>query len=294
MESHILSFLESLRYERGYSEHTLLAYEHDIREFLAFAQDHSWDTSLLRYPQIHEYLTWLGKKYEASTVARKIASLRSFYRYLVKHKYLSSNPFLLIKSPKKPHRLPKVLTVEEMNTLLSSLPDTTPQQKRNRCILLLMYAGGLRISEVANLKLSDLHLSQKSITIAGKRKKVREIPIGSIAAESLKNYLAFRKEISPEASRSEAVFITKKGRSITPRMVRYIFHEALQHLAIERNLSPHALRHSFATHLLQNGASLRAIQEMLGHSSLSTTQIYTHLSIEKLRSLYEDYHPHAK
>ncbi|MFN4217625.1 MAG: tyrosine-type recombinase/integrase, partial [Brevinematales bacterium] len=174
------------------------------------------------------------------------------------------------------------------------LPDTTPQQKRNRCLFLLMYASGLRISEVANLKLSDLHLNQQSITIAGKRKKFREIPIGKVATESLKHYLVFRKEISPEANRSDSVFITKKGRSITPRMVRYIFHEALQHLAIERNLSPHALRHSFATHLLQNGASLRAIQEMLGHSSLSTTQIYTHLSVEKLRSLYEDHHPHAK
>ncbi|MCX7883077.1 MAG: tyrosine recombinase [Brevinematales bacterium] len=294
MESFLDTFLEALQYEKGYSPHTVEAYKQDIQDFLAFASEKEWEISNLSYPQVHEYMAWMGQHYTPTTIARKLACLRSFYRHLIKHKKISHNPFSLVKTPRKPHHLPKVLSIEEMMTLLSSLPNTTPQHRRNQCILLLMYAGGLRISEVTNLRLSDLHLSQHTVTIRGKRKKVREVPIGSLATHTLQTYLAFRKEISPEASRSEAVFLTRRGKAITPRMVRYIFQEAIRHLATEKKLSPHALRHSFATHLLQNGASLRAIQEMLGHSSLSTTQIYTHLSIEKLRSLYEDFHPHAK
>ncbi len=294
MVRELAGFLEMLRYEKAYSEHTLVAYEQDVREFLGFAQEKGWDVLDLRYSHIHEYMTELGRLYQPTTVARKQAALRSFFRYLMKQGIVSSNPFSLVKTPKKPNHLPKVFTVEEVMGLLASLPEETPQQQRNKCLLLLMYAGGLRISEVANLRLGDIHFATKTLTIVGKGKKVREVPIGEVAMGCLKRYLPYRKEISPEAVRSDAVFLTRGGKAITSRMVRYVFSQAISTLAMERRLSPHALRHSFATHLLQNGASLRAIQEMLGHSSLSTTQIYTHLSLERLRSLYETYHPHAK
>jgi len=293
VESLVIHFLDALQYEKGYSPHTLRAYEEDVREFLAFGEARKWDMLHLGYAEVHEYLSHLGKQHAPSTVARKLSSLRSFYRHLARHKKVSLNPFLLVKTPKKPHLLPRVFTVEEVMGLLSSLPADTPQQKRNRAMLVLMYAGGLRIAEVAGLRLRDLNLSGQTVVVTGKRQKMREVPIGHVATAALKEYLAVRREIHPEAATDERVFLSRKGKGITTRMIRYIFSEAIRYLATEKRLSPHALRHSFATHLLQNGASLRAIQEMLGHSSLSTTQIYTHLSIERLRSLYEDCHPHA-
>ncbi|URA09171.1 tyrosine recombinase [Thermospira aquatica] len=294
MEQELTGFLEMLRYEKAFSEHTLVAYANDVRDFLAFARGKAWNVRDIKYSHIHEYMTVLGKEYQPTTIARKQAALRSFYRYLVKKGVVTFNPFTLVKTPKKPSYLPKVFTVEEVMELLSSLPEETPQQRRNKCLLLLMYGGGLRISEVAGLRLGDIHFATGTLTIVGKRKKVREIPIGRVAMDCLKKYLPYRREISPFAGKSDAVFLTRSGKAITSRMVRYVFSQVISAMALERQLSPHALRHSFATHLLQNGASLRAIQEMLGHSSLSTTQIYTHLSVERLRSLYEQYHPHAK
>ena len=293
MTGSVESFLVFLRYEKGYSEHTLQAYAHDISEFLNFVEGKGWDPLSLEYAQIREYITQLGKTHESSSVARKLSSLRSFYRYLIREKKTSVNPFALVRFPRKRRHLPHVFSVEEVFKLLSDLPNTSPREMRNRCLFLLMYACGLRISEVTHLRLSDINFSQGVLIIRGKRKKMREVPMGKEASRALREYLAIRKEISPYAAQSEAVFLTRSGRCITPRMVRYIFSQAVDEIALSRHLSPHALRHSFATHLLENGASLRAIQEMLGHTSLSTTQVYTHLSIERLKSLYDEFHPHA-
>jgi integrase/recombinase XerC len=286
------NFLKYLRYEKGFSNHTIKSYKEDLENFFEFLKNEKIeDIKSLNYSVLTGYITFLGKKgFKASTIERKIASLKTFFKYLVKKKFISKNPAELISSPKKQKRLPSVLEVGEIFDLINIIPEDSPFSVRNKAMIMLLYASGLRVSELTGLNLGDLDLKNGLVRILGKGKKYRIVPVGNKTKAILYKYFLYRREFQP---RGEALFVTKSGKRIQDRMVRYIINVYINELAIQKKVSPHTLRHTFATHLLDNGANIRVIQEMLGHSSLSTTQIYTHLSIEKLKKAYQEFHPHA-
>jgi site-specific recombinase XerD len=213
-----------------------------------------------------------------------------FYKFLVKRDVVRRIP-ALVASPKKEKRLPEILDKSEIVALLESMETDSPIHIRNRTILLLLYATGLRVSELTSLDLSNVDFTEGIVTVVGKGNKERIVPTGETARKALLKYLPNRKELSTGGE--NALFLNRNGGRLTARMVANVIRDACETLGVQKNIHPHTLRHSFATHLLENGANIRVIQEMLGHSSLSTTQVYTHLTVEKLKESYDEHHPHA-
>ena len=292
-----------LRYEQSSntgSIHTQDAYRRDISTFIQFIQEsgieHLDDVDRI---VIMNYVTYLqtnrpdAKALGSSSVARKLSSVRSFYRYLNEYADVVNNPFLYYKAPKVRRNIPEFLFYDEMKVLLSSFSLQDEAQLRDRAMFELMYACGLRISELTSLKLEDIDLQECIVHIHGKGDKMRIVPFYPLAKNLLLRYLndVRSKWISNE--QHSIVFINQRGKGITPRGVQYRLKEALSNSGLHMHVHPHMFRHSFATHLLDNGADLRLVQELLGHSSLSTTQIYTHVSTERLKNIYDQAHPRA-
>ena len=334
MNQAIRKYLEYLRSVRNSSPHTVLNYGKDLEQFSSYLSPpgvSTPDVPEITHQMIREYVGHLhSQKLEKSSIARKLASLRSFFKYCVREGLLKENPARLVPTPKLPKRIPSVLSAEEMNGFLNQLALDPPQAKpcagskpnaaepsrwqvrspdeevlllrRDRALLELLYAAGLRVSELTGLNLSDMDRREKMLRVRGKGNKERIVPYGGKAQEALEAYWPVREQLllqSNAGSRrrgpanSEAVFLNYAGRRLTQRSVGRIVKKYVRLANINWDLHPHSLRHAFATHLLADGADLRAIQELLGHQSLSTTQKYTHASIRQLMDIYDKSHPHA-
>ena len=291
----IEDFIVYLRIDKKYSENTIEAYHHDLMRYYKYVNEvEHKDFSTIKKKEIKNYLNYLNDSgLDQRTVSRNISSIRSFYKFLLIEKYIKTNPSDLLELPKRKKTLPKVLSMEEIDRLLD-IPLTDPYSYRNKAMLELMYATGLRVSELMNLKIYDVDLSMAYVRTVGKGGKERVIPIGDIALEALKTYMEEYRSLLLKGKVTDALFLNNHGVGMT----RQGFFKILKKLAKEKNIktpfSPHTLRHSFATHLLNNGADLRSIQELLGHSDISTTQIYTHISNQRLKENYQNFHPHAK
>jgi tyrosine recombinase XerC len=286
MQRHQEKFLRYLEIEKNSSPHTLLNYRLDLEEFKNFLKDIEIDK--VDYLVIRKYLAHLKEKnLTARTIARKLSSLRSFFRFLVKDGYVKSNPTDAISTPKQERSLPKFLTEGDMVRLIEApLPDTL-KGKRDRAILETFYSTGMRVSELVSLTEDHVDFIAGTVKVLGKGKKERMVPIGDRALRAIRTYL---KERQMESS---AIFLNKNKKPLGARGIRKMIDYYIRLIALKDHISPHTLRHSFATHLLNRGADLRSVQELLGHANLSTTQIYTHLTTEKLKSVYEKAHPRA-
>ncbi len=292
------NYLDFIQGAKNVSPHTVHNYRRDIEQFIEFLRRlkpgdftlSSVDTYMAR-----RYLASLvGREYSRKTIARHIAALRSFSRYLCREQVIESNPFVGIRTPKLERRLPQFLDVPEIDALLK-LPPNTLLGRRDVAIMELLYGAGVRVSELTGLSLSNLDLVEKYILVFGKGSKERIIPIGGMAVSSLSSYLLESRPLlcKKNDAATDALFLNHSGTPLSDRSVRRILEKYVDMLAVRKRVTPHTLRHSFATHMLDNGADLRSVQELLGHVSLKTTQIYTHVSSERLLSVYRKAHPRA-
>jgi integrase/recombinase XerC len=306
MEEFLKQFLEHLRYERNVSEHTLRNYSSDLLQFLDYIAPEDARTGKRRevpvgqidHITIREWISTLHSANKKKTsIARKIASLRTFFQFLIREGILELNPAKLVATPRIEKKLPNHLTIEEAIRFIETPDIKTDMGKRDRCILELLYATGVRVSELTKLNINDIDFKRKEIKVTGKRKKQRIVPFGDPALHALMDYLTVRGNFlnnAPVSERDEqALILNYQGTRITTRSVGRMVDKYIKLCAGIHNISPHSLRHSFATHLLDSGADLRDIQELLGHARLSTTQIYTHVSMEKLIEVYDKAHPKA-
>ena len=280
MNTQILAeYLDFLEIEKGLSKNTLEAYRRDLSNFFVFCND--IDISKIQRTQINSYVRNLHeKKYSPTSIMRKIASLRGFFKWACANEKTKSNPTLTLEQPKIPQKLPKVMTAEEINSILNQ-----DLSKLHRVIIELLYGCGLRVSELVNLKINDFDLNGKYLECTGKGSKDRIVPLGKKAIIAIKNYLPEREyNLQKYNLQSKQLLINEKGKQVTRQEVYTFIHE--QGKKLHKAISPHTLRHTFATHLLENGADLRVVQELLGHSDVSTTQLYTHISKKRLKEVY--------
>jgi integrase/recombinase XerC len=289
MHEFIADFLRHIRGERNFSEHTRAAYEQDLTQFEAFCRQRDVEVDRANRFDIRAFLNHLReRRLSPRSVGRKVSALRSFYRYLLRHGRIPASPCEGIRSPRKGRPLPRFLDESACAALLEAPQEGDRMGLRDRAILEVLYGGGLRVAELTGLRVCDIDRSRGCLRVLGKGNKERLAPVGPRAMAALREYMA----VSPTSSRMR-VFRNRFGRGLTPRSVRRIVKKYVLHSALDSAVSPHTLRHSFATHLLNRGANLRAVQELLGHESISTTQIYTHVTTERLRRVYEEAHPRA-
>lgn len=300
MEAAIRAFLTFLDVEQGASRETIRGYRSDLRQFLSFANEPRAALASPLAPDqvdpllIRSYLAWLDRKGEKkSSLARKLAALRSLYRFLAREGLVGRNPAEEVRTPKQPQYLPRVLTKDDADALMELPEGDTLLSLRDRAILETLYSTGARVSELVGMNLEDLNMGDGLVRLRGKGRKERIVPIGEVAVESVKEYQASLKPSAISHQLSAPVFMNHRGGRLTARSVERIVGK-YSSLLVSGRVSPHALRHSFATHLLDEGADLRAIQEMLGHASLGTTQKYTHLATDQLMAVYDRAHPRAK
>lgn len=317
-------FVSYLRDERHFSPYTARCYGADLRQYVEYLEsehaatpvaahaldapgdaEHAPIAQKLRTADAMVVRGFLGhldqNNYSPATTARKIATLRSFYKWMTRRDIIDANPMLLIRTPKQTKRLPKAITVEQVETLLSAPDNRDTLGARDRAILETLYSTGVRVSELVDLNRNDLDHASQTLHVRGKGKKERIVPLGSHAMAAIRHYMtllepdprftALRQQSMMETR--IALFINKNGGRLSSRSVRRKLDKYLKESGLDHQISPHTLRHSFATHLLDNGADLRSVQELLGHQSLSTTQVYTHLSSMRLRTAYDDAHPRA-
>lgn len=298
MDKYLSSFEDYLSSERNYSKHTLKAYMADIKEFalvlkemgLVSADNGDIDFAHLDETPIRTYISRLYGKNKKVSISRKLASVRTFFEFLIRDGKLKSNSAKLVPTPKGEKRLPTFLTVDEVVKLVETPGSDNVYESRDRAILELLYSCGLRVSELVGINLNELDLNSMSVKVLGKGNKERMVPLGSKASTAIKTYLPQRLDLKPK---DDYLFVNSRGGRLSTRSIDRIIKKYAAISGIPKNISPHVLRHTFATHLLGGGADLRAIQEMLGHQSLSTTQRYTHTSIEKLMEIYDKTHPRA-
>lgn len=293
----LAEYIIYLKIERGLSVNTVTSYKRDIEKYLTFLTEKKITQldEVSRF-EILDFLQTLRQAGAAdNSIIRMVSSLRKFHQYLKRESTVADDPMQLIDTPKKASTLPKAISPQAIEQLLEAPDTTTPLGVRDRTILELMYATGLRISELVNLKLSDMHLTMGFIQTMGKGEKERIIPLGEIASQWLDHYLdgarVYLQDQSAETS--EYVFLNSRGKSLSRQGVWKKVKQLALEAGIDQNVTPHTLRHSFATHLLENGADLRMVQELLGHADISTTQIYTHITKTRLKQVYSDYHPRA-
>lgn len=284
--------------EKNFSQHTAKAYCTDILAFLLWLGE--IDCRDVNFAKIRDYLHFLQKfNYKKTTVARKIASIRTFYKYLFREKKIELNPAENLISPKRPRALPKFLTTDEVNEILNNINIDSPAGYRNRAILELLWASGMRISELSGLNFGNLNLENNEITVFGKGAKERIILITDRAKDYLQKYIEFARPMVakgftlPPISDDTPVFINKTGYRLQARMIRNVINDIVEKIELPKHVTPHMFRHSFATHLIENGADLRVVQELLGHASISNTQIYTHISMQHMKDVYNEAHPRA-
>lgn len=284
--------------EKNFSKHTAKAYYSDILSFLIWMDEQSCED--VNFSKIREYLHFIQKfDYKKTTIARKIASLRTFYKYLYRERKVDSNPAMSITNPKRPKALPKFLTPDEVEKILNNTKIETPAGYRNRTILELLWATGMRISELSGLNFGDLNLKDNEIRVFGKGAKERIVLISERAKNYLERYIDSARNLiskgyeTGEISETTPVFINNTGYRLQPQTIRKVINEIVEKIELPKHVTPHVFRHSFATHLIENGADLRIVQELLGHASISNTQIYTHISTKHLKEVYNETHPRA-
>jgi integrase/recombinase XerC len=298
MEKIVRGYIEYLETERNYSAHTILSYETDLMSLVQFLRNEKIES----FDQVHKeslraFIGFLlDKGFGQRSVARKIASLRSFFKYLQRHKIVKVNPALVLITPKVGKRLPVFLDELSMRKLLLSSDHSGPNKKRDLAIMELFYSTGIRLSELINLTLNDLKQREGLIKVKGKGRKERFVPVGNKALSVINEYLATRRDLLLAEQRihnERSLFVTGKGRKLYPQAVGRIVRKYIGAVSEIEKKSPHVLRHTFATHLLNHGADIRAVKELLGHESLSTTQVYTHVSSARMKKVYEESHPKA-
>ena len=294
----LISFLEYLQIEKNYSKYTIVYYQKDIEDFFEFMKEEAITSiSDITHIEARLYLTLLHrKKYARKSVARKTSSLRSFFKYLIREEQITVNPFAIVSLPKQEKRLPQFLYSEELEKLFAVSDLDTALGQRNQLLLELLYATGIRISECCQLQLQDVDFSLGTLLVTGKGNKQRYVPFGSYAHEALEHYMENgRLELLSKGKQtgSKHLFLNFRGEPITTRGVRVALNELVKKTSSTLHISPHVLRHTFATHMLNEGADLRVVQELLGHSSLSSTQLYTHVTKDRLQQTYNQFHPRA-
>lgn len=295
MDEAIQAFIDHLTVERGLSANTVSAYAHDLAQFAAFAEKQGATSARqLKGDLVERYLAGLHEAAMApNTIGRKLSAIKTFCKFACREGFADADFTADIGSMKEPKRLPGVLTIQEVSALLDQPDMNTEAGLRDRAMLETLYASGLRVSELINLRLSDLNLSVGFIRCFGKGSKERIVPLGKVAIGYLERYIAESRPTYARAGSSEYLFLAKHGRKMSRVGFWKIIKKHAAQAGITRNITPHTLRHSFATHLLQGGADLRSIQEMLGHADIATTQIYTHVSRERLKEVYREAHPRA-
>ena len=290
----IENFLNYLKYQKNFSSHTIKNYKLDLYRLNEYLEEKDIHLRRVDNVLIRGFMADCFRRGESkSTIARRLAAIRSFFQYLISKGKLKDNPAKIVSTPKQEKKIPSFLTEQEISTLLDSIKPSTPLEARDKAILELLYATGMRLSELVSLNLEDVNLNEQLVRVKGKGKKERVIPFGKIALQSLNNYLKLRNTINKGKVDARALFLNYQGKRISPRSVERILEKYVKKLAIKRRVSPHSIRHSFASHLLSRGADLRAIQELLGHESLATTQKYTHLNLKRLIEIYKKAHPRS-
>lgn len=284
--------------EKNFSEHTAKAYCSDILSFLVWMNGESCEE--VNFQKVREYLHFIQKfNYKKTTIARKIASLRTFYKYLYRERRVETNPAINLNAPKRPKSLPKFLTPDEVEQILNNIKIETPAGYRNRTILELLWATGMRISELSGLNFGDLNLEHNEIRVFGKGSKERIILVTDRAKNFLERYIETARALIPkgfpvpDTGENSPVFINNTGYRLQTRTIRNVINDVVEKINLPKHVTPHVFRHSFATHLIENGADLRVVQELLGHASISNTQIYTHVSTQHLKEVYNEAHPRA-
>ena len=291
----IENYANYLRFEKNASENTIEAYVSDLQKLQNFAEQNlaSVTPITISYEHLQEFLYQVSKiNYSERTQARWISSIKGFFSFLLEDELREENPSALLETPKLGLYLPDTLSLEEIEKLISATEENTDLAKRNRCMIEVLYGCGLRVSELTELQISNINFKENYLKIQGKGDKVRFVPLADYTADFIKNYInniRSKQKINPK--HSDILFLNSRGAQISRQMVFLIIKEIVRKADIQKNISPHTFRHSFATHLLQNGADLRFIQEMLGHSSITTTEIYTHLNTEELHETILKYHP---
>lgn len=294
MKKIVIDFLEVLQFEKKYSTNTTLNYKNDLDDFVTYITELGYSKfSDVDYQTIRKYLTYLyDKKYTNKTISRHISSLRSLFKYLLKEGKIKNNPMTLVSNPKVEKKLPKFVPYKELEQILNVFDSDNPIDSRNTLILELLYSTGIRVGELINIKIKDIEFTKKEIKILGKGNKERIVLFGSRCYELLNKYLnSFYRKYN--INNNDYLLLGVKGNKINDREVRKIVDEAVKRAGVKLNISPHVLRHTFATHMLNEGADLKSVQQLLGHESLSTTTIYTHISNERLRNVYLHSHPRA-
>lgn len=297
MEDNLKDFIHYLVVEKGLAKNTIVSYERDLKSYLKYLKNVESLETLQKVERtiIVQFLKFLKEQGKsAKTMARHIASIRAFHQFLLREKAVDHDPSVHIESPQLERALPKVLNMQEVETLLDSPKCHDHYGIRDKAMLELLYATGIRVSELIGLNTSDIHLTMGFVRCIGKGNKERIIPIGRTATNVLELYLQEgRSNFVSKKYRDEALFLNHHGKRLTRQGFWKILKKLAKEAGIEKDLTPHTLRHSFATHLLENGADLRAVQEMLGHADISTTQIYTHVSKTRLKDVYKQHHPRA-
>jgi integrase/recombinase XerC len=294
---HVVDFLNYLMIEKNSSPYTIEHYKKDINDFTSFLKQQAIEGfAAVSYVLVRHYLVSLHeKKYARNTVARKISSMRSFYRFLNREKIVEHNPFAMASLPKKAKMLPQFLYEKELEKLFNVSDLSTPIGQRNQAILELLYGTGIRVSECCKLELKDLDLFVEAVLVKGKGRKERYVPLGSFAIEAVERYMTNGRKmlLAKTENKSDSLFLNYKGEPLSARSVRSILNKIIEESSLTIHISPHVLRHTFATHMLNEGADLRAVQELLGHSQLSSTQVYTHVTKDHLKKIYNNTHPRA-
>ncbi|MDO4542462.1 MAG: tyrosine recombinase XerC [Bacillota bacterium] len=294
MNPYLLPYKKYLITEKGASPHTVAGYIKDVEDFNAYVGEIGDVLTEVDNLTVRRYMVRLQEAgLSKTTMARKMSSLRSFYRYLLREDIITEDPMVLVSAPKEYKRLPKFLEYEDIRELMA-LPDNSPAGLRDRAILEVLYGCGLRVSELCSLTTSQISFSLGAIKVMGKGRKERLVPIGRCAAKALEEYLANGRGLLLKDTAVKGVFLNQRnGNPLTTRAVRNIINKYVSRMATNLKVSPHMLRHSYATHMLENGADIRIIQELLGHESLSTTQIYTHITKSHMQEVYKNSHPRS-
>ena len=294
-EKSIKEFKSYLKIERSLSDNTIESYLRDVRKLSGFSQEKNLNELQITKTEVKEFIAVINKEgISARSQSRIISGIKAFYKYLILEDYLTVNPTELIESPKIGLKLPDTLSVSEIDSLISAIDLSHPQGERNRAILEVLYSCGLRVSELTNLKLSNIRFKEGYVKVVGKGNKERFAPIGGVAIKFLKIYLnEIRTHQDIKKGSEDIVFLNRRGKQLTRVMIFTIIKDLATKIGMKKKISPHTFRHSFATHLIEGGADLRAIQEMLGHESITTTEIYTHLDREYLREAIIQFHPRS-
>ncbi|MDP1802752.1 MAG: site-specific tyrosine recombinase XerD [Bacteroidota bacterium] len=293
-----IRFKQYLQLERSLSKNSIEAYADDLKKLENYSQLFldSQTPDKFSFKQLQNFIEWIATiGFSASTQGRVVSGIKTFYKFLLLENDIKQSPAELLETPKIPRKLPVFLTIDEIDKMLGGIDRSTPEGERNYSMLETLYSCGLRVSELTGLRITDLHLNENYIKVVGKGNKERLIPIGKNAVKLIKSYIsATRSQLTPKKGSEDILYLNRRGVMLTRVMVFYIIKDLAKKAGIKKVLSPHSFRHSFATHLVEGGADLRAVQEMLGHESITTTEIYTHLDRQFLRDNILSYHPRNK